>query len=91
MRTTLQCILNIAKSLGRPSAACQYLHTLPVAGSGTAPLRPMVTLGTGFDSDKLVRICAPPSASSGLVDRHTAQSHIMPQRSAAQEQGPSLG
>ena len=33
------------------------MDTLPVDGSGTAPLSPMVRLGTGLISDKLVMIC----------------------------------
>ena len=32
-------------------------RTLPVAGSRMAPLTPMVKLGMGFDSVKLVMIC----------------------------------
>lgn len=42
-------------------------RTLPVEGSGTAPLTPMVKLGTGFVSDKLVMSWAQHTSMSALV------------------------
>ncbi len=77
----------------RQPVSCQCLRTLPVAGSGTAPLRPMVTLGTGFVSDKLVRICKPPTDRSANVGYKwlTCINCNSILHHAAQEQGPHLG